>query len=281
MGRSSAAPLRQLADVLTRIVLQVVGNRHIGLAVGVGLGRFGDGLQGEDAGPDRERVVGLVVNGAASADLGTDFLQFEGEDDGGLHLLLVRPADFCPTAFDDMLGEDTKCFHFFAGVIDQASGAKNNDRTIVDGVMEGGTGEDEAVHMRDGDTDRDPAAESFEHAAGGAAVGLLLLLPFHMMRGMGAGDVKLMAGAGALLGSAGAALFAGGATLIAGGVLALAYVAARRAKIWKSTRHDAGDIVGGVLKAGTETFPYALAILAGTLLTLLAAPPWAAVPGVR
>jgi len=31
------------------------------------------------------------------------------------------------------------------------------------------------------------------HAAGGAAVGLLLLLPFHMMRGMGAGDVKLMA----------------------------------------------------------------------------------------
>ena len=37
-------------------------------------------------------------------------------------------------------------------------------------------------------------------ALGGAALGLLILLPFYAVRGMGAGDVKLLAAVGALLG---------------------------------------------------------------------------------
>ncbi len=117
-------------------------------------------------------------------------------------------------------------------------------------------------------------------AASGAIVGLCALLPFYVLRAMGAGDVKLMAGAGALLGSAGAALFASAATIIAGGVLGLAYVVARRRKFWGVAGQRSGGMVGGLLQAGADTFPYAFAILSGTVATLVAAPPWAAVPGV-
>jgi prepilin peptidase CpaA len=63
--------------------------------------------------------------------------------------------------------------------------------------------------------------------AAGIAVGLAVLLPFYVMRILGAGDVKLMAMVGGFLGSwdvLGALL----ATFLAGGVLALA--AALRAK---------------------------------------------------
>ena len=38
------------------------------------------------------------------------------------------------------------------------------------------------------------------HSAQGAVLGLAILLPFHVLRGLGAGDVKLMAAIGALKG---------------------------------------------------------------------------------
>jgi len=57
-------------------------------------------------------------------------------------------------------------------------------------------------------------------SAGGWALGLLLFLPFYALGGMGAGDVKLLAGIGAWLGPAGVTRVAMYAA-IAGGVLAL------------------------------------------------------------
>ena len=59
---------------------------------------------------------------------------------------------------------------------------------------------------------------------GGAALGLALLLPLYAIGGMGAGDVKLLAGVGAWMGPA-LTLGAFVATAITGGLMALAMVA--------------------------------------------------------
>jgi prepilin peptidase CpaA len=106
---------------------------------------------------------------------------------------------------------------------------------------------------------------------GGALLAGGLLLPFHAYGGMGAGDVKLMAGAGALLGPL-AGLQAAAFTLLAGGVLAAAYVAARawRARAAVPVRWS---LVPELARArfGRERFPYAAAICAGTGLSLVVA----------
>ena len=101
-------------------------------------------------------------------------------------------------------------------------------------------------------------------AVGGLVVGLVVLLPFYALGGMGAGDVKLLAAAGTFLGPEGA-LLAGVFTLAAGGVLALAvlawyglarYLRARMPNIRLAP-------VSGVAKL---ELPYSLAIAAGTLI---------------
>lgn len=71
-------------------------------------------------------------------------------------------------------------------------------------------------------------------AAGGLAVGLALLLPLYAIGGMGAGDVKLLAGVGAWIGPW-AVLGAFGASAIVGGVLAVGLIL--RAGAWR--RHTA------------------------------------------
>lgn len=113
-------------------------------------------------------------------------------------------------------------------------------------------------------------------ALAGAAIGLAVMLPLYLLRAMGAGDVKLMAMAGAFLGPEdviGAVL----CSFITGGVLSLGYA-------WKIgvLRHtlqnikfivysSAVKIAGGntpLLDDAPETagkFPYAVAIAVGTL----------------
>jgi prepilin peptidase CpaA len=61
----------------------------------------------------------------------------------------------------------------------------------------------------------------------GTAVGLGVLLPAYAIGGMGAGDVKLMAGIGAWIGAT-ATFYAFCVTAIVGGVLAVAMVLVRR-----------------------------------------------------
>ncbi|MEQ1438732.1 prepilin peptidase [Fontimonas sp. SYSU GA230001] len=89
----------------------------------------------------------------------------------------------------------------------------------------------------------------------GALLGGLLLLPLWLLRGMAAGDVKLMAAVGTHLGPV-AAVVATMATLLVGGIVALI--------LW--WRHHAAR--ASQPGRGPATFPYAPAIAAGSVLTL-------------
>ena len=113
---------------------------------------------------------------------------------------------------------------------------------------------------------------------GGAAVGLGIFLPFYLAHGMGAGDVKLMGAAGAFLGPMNA-LLATGLSLAAGGAIAVIILLARGSlhtllkRYWETLvcfirtlrveyiPPPAGDVAA-------MKFPYAAAILIGTVATL-------------
>jgi prepilin peptidase CpaA len=108
-------------------------------------------------------------------------------------------------------------------------------------------------------------------ALGGALVGLAIFLPFYLLRGMGAGDVKLMAAAGAFVGTGGA-FWAAALALIAGGTLALAIIARRlfaRQRAWQaSATTDASrslKLATQVSIARKERCPYAVPIGVGVL----------------
>ena len=110
----------------------------------------------------------------------------------------------------------------------------------------------------------------------GTLAGLAVMLPLYLCKGMGAGDVKLMAGVGAFLGPLpvlGAALL----TFVAGGVLSLATA------LWSRTLlRVLGNLrLMGILTLSgrssglsmrdvqtTGRLPYALAIAVGTALQL-------------
>jgi prepilin peptidase CpaA len=94
----------------------------------------------------------------------------------------------------------------------------------------------------------------------GTLVGFVVFLIFFLLGGMGAGDVKLMAGFGAVLGWSQtwvAALM----TAIVGGLFALGYLGI--CKLRKSSKDAAGN-------KGKESIPYAPAITLGVLLSFAA-----------
>jgi prepilin peptidase CpaA len=102
-------------------------------------------------------------------------------------------------------------------------------------------------------------------ALGGAVIGLIVLLPFYALGGMGAGDVKLLAAAGTFLGPQGA-LLAGAFTLGAGGLLAVAVLAWHGfARSARNRLPEAGVRVLRVGGVSTVQLPYSLAIAAGAL----------------
>ncbi len=122
-----------------------------------------------------------------------------------------------------------------------------------------------------------PGAGTVLSCLGGALTGFLLFLPLYLLRGMAAGDVKLMAMVGAFTG-AGPALLVALATLLIGGVMAICIVLSRRrgraalanirALLAQSLLRAAGvplapapiDSVGGM--------PYGVAIALGTVAVL-------------
>ena len=106
----------------------------------------------------------------------------------------------------------------------------------------------------------------------GGLAGGLLLFPFYLLRGMAAGDVKLMAAVGAHLGPS-LTLVAALATLIAGAALAVFTLYRGR------TTRLANPITNPDSPTGARTLAYAPAIAVGSVVagTL---PLWlAAVPG--
>ena len=111
-------------------------------------------------------------------------------------------------------------------------------------------------------------------ALGGLVLGLGFMLPGHWLGATGAGDVKLMAAAGALLGPAlvvSAFLF----TAIAGGALALVIAVQRRrllATIGGTGRLVAGSAEGRELlraSPAASRFAYGPAIAVGTIAAAL------------
>jgi prepilin peptidase CpaA len=123
------------------------------------------------------------------------------------------------------------------------------------------------------------AAAGFGRVGLGAAVlgcllGLAFMMPGHIFGATGAGDVKLLAAAGALLGPADT-VYAFLYTAIAGGVLALVVAVARRRV--GQTLASTGRLVSGGEAARTEIestasdnrFAYAPAIAIGVVLVAL------------
>jgi prepilin peptidase CpaA len=117
-------------------------------------------------------------------------------------------------------------------------------------------------------------AVSVPGALGGFALGLVLMLPGHVIGATGAGDVKLFAALGTLLGPArtGTAFLY---TAVAGGLLVVA-VASRRRRLATTFERTAALVRsrGGnaaEIERATENnrFAYAPAIAAGTLAAAL------------
>jgi len=107
--------------------------------------------------------------------------------------------------------------------------------------------------------------EGIRNALVGAAIALACLMPLYLAKGMGAGDVKLMAAAGAFLGPFNAFL-AAMLTLAAGAVLGFAILAWRIVEL----RGASGALASGPTLADMrkERFPYAAAIAVGVIATL-------------
>ncbi|MBS0449728.1 MAG: prepilin peptidase [Proteobacteria bacterium] len=122
----------------------------------------------------------------------------------------------------------------------------------------------------------------FWWAVGGLFAGLLLLLPLYMLRVMGAGDVKLMAMAGAFLGLSETPL----AVLwvfTAGGLFAVVHVLVHRqlGRLAHTLREVAGQLTLSAaagtrpasptaLKQSVGKLPYGMAIAAGTISYVVA-----------
>lgn len=113
---------------------------------------------------------------------------------------------------------------------------------------------------------------------GGITVGLVMLLPFYILRGMGAGDVKLMATVGAFLGPTNA-LLAVGLTLFVGGLIAVAILILRNgivpalSRYWATLRCLVTTLNWAYIPPATNEiaatrFPYAIAIASGTALSI-------------
>ena len=114
-------------------------------------------------------------------------------------------------------------------------------------------------------------------ALGGMLLGLAIFLPFYLVRGMAAGDVKMMAVVGFFTGPD-EALQVAIITWCVGGVMALAVILLRNRL--KLAFANLGHLLFGFVMPGTKmsdmapsrsagSIPYGVAIAAGTILVLV------------
>lgn len=111
-------------------------------------------------------------------------------------------------------------------------------------------------------------------AAGGVLVGFGLWVPFYALRWLGAGDVKLVAAAGAWLGSIGA-LRASALGAVVGGALSLAVMLMHRSPkhvatdvmlLLNTVRRQPTTIRAGMESSDQQLMPYGVALSIGALL---------------
>jgi prepilin peptidase CpaA len=133
-----------------------------------------------------------------------------------------------------------------------------------------------------GFTSQLPGALGFLDALIGLALGLGILLPFYMLRVLGAGDVKLMAMVGAFIGP-NAIVNTVIITFIAGGLLALVIAIKKNVfremiynvqqmaigSYFKLALHEMPTVDGAPVTAAK--MPYAIAIAAGTITYIVLA----------
>lgn len=106
---------------------------------------------------------------------------------------------------------------------------------------------------------------------GGLVVGLLCFLPLYIIAGMAAGDVKLIAVVGSYLGAIGA-FWAAILSLLVGGVLGV-FILLYKGQLFRFIQRYLAIaslrtyIQPTVDDAARQPFPYALAILLGTLVS--------------
>lgn len=124
------------------------------------------------------------------------------------------------------------------------------------------------------------AVDGFLWSLGGLAAGLALMLPFWLLRVMGAGDVKLMAMAGAFVGLAQIVPVVL-CVFVAGGVLAVGWALYRR--VFRRAASNAAEITIAMAVAALNgmrpalpaasagKLPYGVSIAAGTLAWLVLA----------
>lgn len=112
---------------------------------------------------------------------------------------------------------------------------------------------------------------------GGMVTGFLMFIPFYLVRGMAAGDVKMMATIGAFTGPLVAlqiAIFA----WCAGGIMAVAIIICRGrlrlalSNLWRILRPVMLRLPAtpGAVQESAGTMPYGVAIAAGTIYVLIA-----------
>lgn len=122
-----------------------------------------------------------------------------------------------------------------------------------------------------------PGSIGIAQSTGGLAVGIAMFLPMYMLRAMGAGDVKLMACAGAFLGIK-ATFFASLFAFALGGVLAIFYSAfagtltQTLSNLKTFVFHSFVRVTGGGMPCAGDMpasggrMPYSLAITGGVVI---------------
>lgn len=108
--------------------------------------------------------------------------------------------------------------------------------------------------------------------AGGAGVGFLCLLPFYLLGGMGAGDVKLMTGAGSFLGVK-VVVFSAAFSLCLAALYALVLITYRREwtpflQRYAVTFKTKAYVMPEEGSIAAHRFPFAVAIVGGVVMAL-------------
>src|SRR5207302_5080181 len=122
--------------------------------------------EGNDAGPDRQRVVRGIVLRRADANLRGYFREWQTENARGFQFFFVGLASIVPASAKYFFGEGTQRFEFLFRRIDTSSFAEGDDGAVIHGVVKDGAGQNEAIRKSYCDAHGNAIAYIAQHAAG-------------------------------------------------------------------------------------------------------------------